>query len=192
MPPVTRKRTFKKNGYQPVDTDGKLFRVRDKDYMDGSEVKIWGENLTYESAHALKEKVVGAKKSRTARVEEMSIPLPSADPTLESVRQKALAVGRGAASAAQQRSHNVVRKRQEAAAASTPKPRIVPPRAVPTPVPMKMEIEDDEDFDVPDVVDELDEQEAPEQVASAVVVDDEINEYERRGKDLYDAYVAIQ
>ncbi len=189
---ATRKRTFKKHGALPIDTEGKLFRVRDKDYMDGTEVKIWGENLTYEAAHKLKEKVVGAKKSRTARIEEMSVPLPSADPTLESVRQKALAAGRGAAVAATHRAHNVVRKRQEAAAASAPRPRVVPGRPLPKPVPMKMELEDDDDFEVPDVVDEIDEQDHPEAVAAAVVVDDEINEYEQRGKSLYDAWVAIQ
>lgn len=47
------------------------YRVRDKDWAT-----IWGENLTQEEAHKLKERVVGSGKSRTARVEPMSVRPP--------------------------------------------------------------------------------------------------------------------
>lgn len=48
------------------------YRVRDKDW-----VAVWGENLTLAQAQKLKEKVVGERKSRTARVEPMSVPPPA-------------------------------------------------------------------------------------------------------------------
>lgn len=64
-------------GALPTDTDGKLYRVRDKDFGDGQPVIVWAENLTYEEAHALKEKVVGGGKSDTARAEDMTIPPPA-------------------------------------------------------------------------------------------------------------------
>jgi len=53
-------------------TSGKLYRVRDKDW-----VAVWGENLTWIEAVKLKDQVVASGKSRTARVEDMAIPPPA-------------------------------------------------------------------------------------------------------------------
>lgn len=181
MPPVTRKRVQKAKGYQRPDHEGKLYRVRDKDYSDGQPVKIWGENLTYESAHALKERVVGRKQSRTARIEEMSAALPSADPTLESVRQKGLSAGRGAAAAAQQRANLAARKARNANAASAPKPRFVAPK----PVPMKLDAE----IEAPEVEEEDEIDESDDVAIETAAADDDINEYEQKGKELYEAYM---
>ncbi len=52
-------------------TAGKLYRVRDKDWAE-----LWGENLTHEQATKLKEQVVGSRRSKTARVEDMAVPPP--------------------------------------------------------------------------------------------------------------------
>jgi hypothetical protein len=56
----------------PLDkaTAGKLYRVRDRAEPDGS-YNLWGENLTHEAAMKLKDQVVGARRSRTAKIEEM-------------------------------------------------------------------------------------------------------------------------
>lgn len=65
--------TEKKSPPKPLDaisTMGKLFRVRDKAGAD-SGFKVWGENMSYADAWALKNKVVNGRKSTTARVEEM-------------------------------------------------------------------------------------------------------------------------
>jgi hypothetical protein len=52
-------------------TAGKLYRVRDRADASGN-ATVWGELLTYEDAKRLKEKVVTARRSRTARLEEMT------------------------------------------------------------------------------------------------------------------------
>jgi len=51
-----------------VATHGKKYRVREE---DGS--RLWGQNLTFQEAHKLKEKVCGARQSKTALIEEMTI-----------------------------------------------------------------------------------------------------------------------
>jgi hypothetical protein len=51
-----------------------LFRVRDKNWT-----KIWGENLTLADANRLKEQVVTGGKSRTARIEPMSVQPPGSE-----------------------------------------------------------------------------------------------------------------
>jgi len=56
--------------YGSVMTDT-TYRVRDVNTTD-QKGTIWGENLAEKAAALLKEKVVGAGKSRTARVEPMS------------------------------------------------------------------------------------------------------------------------
>jgi hypothetical protein len=61
-----------------------LYRVRDRhaDLGDGEQPisgHVWGENLTWDEATILKEQVVGQKKSRTARLEPMSVSLPGQD-----------------------------------------------------------------------------------------------------------------
>jgi hypothetical protein len=53
-------------------TAGKIYRVRDKDW-----VAVWGEHLTWDAATKLKDQVVASGKSRTARVEDMAIPPPA-------------------------------------------------------------------------------------------------------------------
>jgi len=53
------------------DAAGRLFRVRDKDWE-----KLWGQNLCYQDAEKLKNAVIGALKSRSARIEDMEIPCP--------------------------------------------------------------------------------------------------------------------
>lgn len=52
-------------------TAGKRYRVRDKVDANGV-ANIWGEDLSYDDAVRLKERVVGMRRSKTARVEEMS------------------------------------------------------------------------------------------------------------------------
>jgi hypothetical protein len=54
----------------PAD-NGELYRVRDKDWD-----ALWGENLTMQEAVLLKNEVTGQRKSRTARIEPMSVPPP--------------------------------------------------------------------------------------------------------------------
>lgn len=188
MPPQTKKRPGKAKGYQPIDTEGKLFRVRDKDWGDGSEVKVWGENLIYEAAEQLKERVCGQLKSRSARIEEMGESIPSADPTLEIVRKSGLAAGRMAAAAAQQRSNQLAeRRRQEAGAASAPKARPQPTLVKKKPEPPAVKL-DDTDLDAPDVIDEAELGEDDELGAAVAGAADDITEYEQKGKELYEAY----
>jgi hypothetical protein len=57
----------------PLDqvTEGRTYRVRDKDFA-----VIWGEGLSWDDAVKLKEKVVGARRSKTARVEDEETPVP--------------------------------------------------------------------------------------------------------------------
>ncbi len=66
-------RTASTHSKIPVDqaTDGKLYRVRDKDWT-----WVWGANLSYADACKLKEQVVTARKSTTARVEDMAVDPP--------------------------------------------------------------------------------------------------------------------
>lgn len=56
----------------PLDqaTAGKLYRVRDRADAQG-EFVLWGEHLSHTDATKLREQVCGARKSKTARVEEM-------------------------------------------------------------------------------------------------------------------------
>lgn len=65
----------------PIDqaTEGKLYRVRDK-HFEGAPGHLWGENLTWAEANKLKDKVVAERKTRTARVEDMAIPMPGEEP----------------------------------------------------------------------------------------------------------------
>jgi hypothetical protein len=124
-------------------TAGKLYRVRDKDWA-----ALHGEDLTWDDAHKLKEKLVGSRQSTTARVEDMDIPPPDwfleaeaaaaadisaapsadeqqeaeeADPELEAMRAPALAAARAAAQSAQAR------------ADARARPRIVAPPPAPPP-----------------------------------------------------------
>jgi hypothetical protein len=194
-----------KRGYTPEDHEGKLYRVRDKDYGDGNP-KIWGENLAFDAAQKLHQRVTGSRKSRTARIEEMSTALPGADPTLEAARQKGLAAGRSAAANANDRHAQMMaqRKAQEAAAASAPRPKLTPTlggkatgrhHAQPVkPQPPKLDL-DDTDLEAPDVEDEeeiADEKGADNELGAVKQqAEDDINEYEARGKELYDAYNSI-
>lgn len=50
---------------------GRLFRVRDKDWA-----ALWGEDLSWDDAVKLKDTVVGERRSKTARVEDMEIEAP--------------------------------------------------------------------------------------------------------------------
>jgi hypothetical protein len=56
----------------PIDqaTAGKLYRVRDKADAQGN-CTVWAENLPYDEAIKVKERVVTQRKSKTARIEEM-------------------------------------------------------------------------------------------------------------------------
>lgn len=67
------RRTASKHSRVPIAqaTAGKLYRVRDKDWE-----AVHGEGLTWDEAVKLREQVVGAKKSRTARVEDMEVAPP--------------------------------------------------------------------------------------------------------------------
>ena len=66
-----------KQHYVEENHEGKLYRVRDKDHGDGSPTIIWGAGLTYEAAHALKERVCGRELSRDARIEDEEKPMPT-------------------------------------------------------------------------------------------------------------------
>lgn len=59
---------------QPLDQTVP-YRVRDR-FVEGEPMKVWGEDLSYDEALRLKEKVVASKQSRTARLEPMSAPRP--------------------------------------------------------------------------------------------------------------------
>lgn len=120
-----------KNKYVEENHDGKLFRVRDKNHGKGKEYIVWAENLPYEAAHTLKERICGQEKSKTARIEEMTIPLegtfvihksaahasslvtsgsaPDPDPQIQAARKKALAAASGPAQQAQARAGQVIR-----------------------------------------------------------------------------------
>jgi hypothetical protein len=69
-----------------VPQEGMLYRVRDKDW-----VKLWGEGLSWDAAHKLKEYVVGNRLSKTARVEPMSVVAPKKAPPIENIGRVALA-----------------------------------------------------------------------------------------------------
>jgi hypothetical protein len=66
-----------KQHYVPEDHEGKLYRVRDKDFGRGHTTIVWGSHLEHEDAVKLKERVVGAGKTMTARIENMDVPLPA-------------------------------------------------------------------------------------------------------------------
>lgn len=72
-PMFTDGRTASTHSKVPLDqaTAGKTYRVRDKDWA-----AVWGMELSYADALKLKETVVGARRSTTARVEDEAIPPP--------------------------------------------------------------------------------------------------------------------
>jgi len=63
---------------------GMAYRVRDRNEGDVLGT-VWGENLSWEEAHTLKDKVLGSRKSTTARVEPMNVPLVTAEAVAEGV-----------------------------------------------------------------------------------------------------------
>jgi hypothetical protein len=67
-----------------VSTAGQKYRVRDdrKDASAESPNKVWGRHLSYADAHKLKERVVGARKSRTAIIENEAIAVHAVQPQL--------------------------------------------------------------------------------------------------------------
>lgn len=69
-----------------VQEPGMLYRVRDKDWE-----KLWGEGLSWDDAHRLKEAVSGRRLSKTVRVEPMSAPAPQSPPPIENIGRVALA-----------------------------------------------------------------------------------------------------
>lgn len=132
MPPIKPQKPQPRRGaptayhQQPPDeaNEGKLFRVRDKDWEN-----LWGENLSFAEATKLKETVCGRGKSRTARVEDMTVPPPDwyqpatpaaapEDPQLADARRKALAAARPAAAAAQARHDNYAARDRSSPAAA--------------------------------------------------------------------------
>jgi hypothetical protein len=70
-----------KQRYVEEITEGKLYRVRDKNKGNNTPYIVWGSGLPHDAAHKLKEVVTGQEKSRTARLEEMTIPLTGAPVT---------------------------------------------------------------------------------------------------------------
>ena len=114
------------------EDEDKRYRVRDRNTKEGPG-KVWGEDLDFETATKLKERVVGSGRSTTARIEDMgadpraagpqSLVTPASngrhrDATIASVQAKALAAGRGAAQAAQARADKVAQDRALAEAAA--------------------------------------------------------------------------
>lgn len=63
-----------------------LYRVRCKDWEN-----LWGEDLSWEEAHKLKELVSGRRLSKTVRVEPMSSPAPDNLPPVKDVGRVVLA-----------------------------------------------------------------------------------------------------
>lgn len=155
--PVKPNRKIPSTQYKARPSDeenaGRLFRVRCKDWEN-----LWGENLTHADATQLKEQVVTRGRSRTARVEDMTIPPPdwytaqggqSAAPlatgnttqvvlgttyNLEEARRTALAEAKKTAATAQQRhAQQAAKDRSSGAAAKTVarSSAVEPPRPVP-------------------------------------------------------------
>lgn len=101
------------------------YRVRDRN-TDKGPGKVWGENLTHAEAHKLKEKVLGERKSSTARMEPMSTPasvdaaspakVPAKpfmnDPSLLEAKRRAQATAASAAADAQRRADAVQTKQK--------------------------------------------------------------------------------
>ena len=76
-PLFTDGRTATTHSKVPIDqaTAGRRYRVRDK-HIDEIPGVIWGEDLDWATANRLKEEVVTARRSKTARVEDMEVPMP--------------------------------------------------------------------------------------------------------------------
>lgn len=155
-----------------------LYRVRDKDYKDGKPVIVWGENLPFEAAELLKERVASEGKSYTVRVEAMTAPSPSLvtaasppdpDPELDLVRAKALAAAHGATVAAQGRADAVARQ-------APPAPPINLSAQSHVTVP---EIDMDEIGDAAEMPDDLG--------AAQAESDAQFAEYDAKGAELYES-----
>jgi len=83
------------------------YRVRD-DNPAGKPNTLWGQNLSYTQAHRLKERVAGARKSRTVMIEPMDAPFPpppplADDPEIAEAKKRALAAAAPIAAEAQRR-----------------------------------------------------------------------------------------
>lgn len=141
----------RKPGFPTAPDPNARYRVRDKN-VPGKPGMVWGENLSLGEAEKLKEIVVGAGKSKTARLEPMTADETNykttinGDPTrerlrgevqkdayLERMRQHTLGVTTGVAAEAQ--------KRADALAAQ--KAKIAQIRAVPPPAPELVAHQDD-------------------------------------------------
>lgn len=140
---------------KPPDAEhaGELFRVRDKDWE-----RVWGENMTYADAHKLKETVCGQNKSRTARVEPMSVEPPdwyqaevasgnTADPELAALRAPAVSAAKKAAAEANVR-HAVAAAKDRSAPAGAKRVSVLankPAELPKVPVVSTVAPEDDEE-----------------------------------------------
>lgn len=135
------------------ETVGQLYRVRDRDW----EV-LWAENLSYDEAHKLKEKIAGSNRSRTVRLENMSIPPPEsheshpshpqyrapapvasgkagpADPQLEAARLQALRAASTTAADAQKR-HQLAAARDRSSHGTAVRPAKLASVPAPAPAP---------------------------------------------------------
>ena len=112
-----------------------LYRVRDKNYPD-KKGTVWGENLSYDDAHKLKEQVCGTGKSTTARIEPMSADenataaptaptVPFNDPYLLEAQRNATRAASGFAADAQRRADALAaRQKQEQALANMTPPEL--------------------------------------------------------------------
>jgi hypothetical protein len=80
-PLFTDRKTASTHSKIPIEqaTAGKLYRVRDKHY-EGKPGQVWGDNLSWADACKLKDQVVASGKSRTARAEDMAVPMPGEPP----------------------------------------------------------------------------------------------------------------
>jgi hypothetical protein len=81
-PLFTDGRTASTHSKIPIDqaTAGRLYRVRDK-HLEDVPGTVWGDNLSWDDASKLKDLVVAQRKSKTARVEDMEVPMPADEPT---------------------------------------------------------------------------------------------------------------
>lgn len=117
------------------EDDDARYRVRDK-HTSNELGKVWGEDLTLEEAHNLKERITSGGRSTTARIESMAIDheaIPFVEPPKPVVRAhasavvtkpnhpspaiannqaRAIAAGKSAANAAKARADKIARDRE--------------------------------------------------------------------------------
>jgi hypothetical protein len=93
-PLFTDGRTASTHSKIPIDqaTAGRLYRVRDK-HIEDAPGTVWGDGLSWGDATKLKDQVVAQRKSKTARVEDMEVPMPDAQVSDDGIDELAISEG---------------------------------------------------------------------------------------------------